>query len=82
MPRFYFDVLDGDRLVRDDAGLELASLEVAEYEATRAAAEISHDALPRRRTSEACVKVRDKDGYLLLTVDVSMAVRRTIRALV
>ena len=82
MPRFYLDVSVGDDFTRDDVGFDYDSLEVAEYEATRAAAEIGHDALLRRRTSEACVKVRNKDGYLLLTVDVSMAVRRTIRALV
>ena len=81
MPRFYLDVSVGDDFTRDDVGFDYDSLEIAEYEATRAASEIGHDALPKRRTSDACVKVRDKDGDLLLTVDVLMRVRRTIRAL-
>jgi hypothetical protein len=82
LPRFYFDVSVGDDFTRDDVGFEYESLAVAEYQAARAASEIGHDALPKRRVSEVCVKVRDKDGHLLLTVDVSMTIRRTIRALV
>ena len=81
MPRFYFDVSVGDDFTRDDVGFDYDSLKIAEYEAARAASEISHDALPKRRISDVCVKVRNQDGYLLLTVDVSMAVRRTIRSL-
>ena len=73
MPRFYFDVSVGDDFTRDDVGFE--------YEASRAAAEISQDALPRRRASEVCVRVRDGDGLLLFTVEVTMNVRRTARAL-
>jgi hypothetical protein len=81
MARFYFDVSVGDDFTRDDVGFEYESLAVAEYEASRAAAEISHDALPRRRASEVCVRVRDGGGHLLLTVEVSINVRRTARAL-
>jgi hypothetical protein len=81
LPRFYFDVSVGDDFTRDDVGFEYESLAVAEYEAARAASEIGHDALPKRRASEVCVRVRDGDGFLLLTVDVSMTMRRTARAL-
>jgi hypothetical protein len=80
VPRFYFDVSVGDDFTRDDIGFEYKDLAVAEYEAARATAEISQDALPRRRASEVCV--RDGDGLLLFTVKVSMNVRRTARALV
>lgn len=81
MPRFYFDVSVGDDITRDDVGFECESLAVAEYEAARTAAEISQDALPKRRASEVCVQVRDGDGYLLFTVEVTMSMRRTARAL-
>jgi hypothetical protein len=82
VPRFFFDVSVGDDFTRDDLGFEYESLAVAEYEATRAAAEISHDVLPKRRASDVCVRVRDGDVYLLFTVDVLMNLRRTARALV
>jgi hypothetical protein len=81
VPRFYFDVSVGDDFTRDDVGFEYESLTVAEYEAARAASEIAHDALPKRRAPEVCVQVRDRDGLLLVTVEVAMTVRQTIRAL-
>jgi hypothetical protein len=75
LPRFYFDVSVGDDFTRDDVGFDYESLEVAEYEATRAASEIGHEALPKRRASDVVVKVRDEVGYQI-TVEVAMAVRR------
>jgi hypothetical protein len=75
MPRFYFDVLDGDRLVRDDDGLELASLEAAEREAKRGAADRGRDSLPKD-CPEMSVQVRDEHGERVLTLTVAMTVRR------
>jgi hypothetical protein len=40
VPRFYFDVREGDSSTRDTDGREFISLNAAEYEAARAAAEI------------------------------------------
>ena len=76
MPRFHFDVLDGDSLARDDTGLEFPSLDAAEVEAARAIAEIGRDTLPKRRGSELCVCVRDASGRLVLTVTLAMTTRR------
>lgn len=76
MPRFYFDVLDGDSFIRDDTGLQLLRLDVAEDEAIRAAAEIGRDSLPKRLSPEVCVRVRDEHGHSVLSVAVSMTVRR------
>jgi hypothetical protein len=70
LPRFYPDVSVEDDLTRDDVGFDYDSLEAAEFEATRAVSEISHDGLPKRRISDVCVKVGNQDGCLLLTVDV------------
>jgi len=81
VPRFYLDTSVGDDFTRDDVGFEYESLTVAEYEASRAAAEMSQDALRMRRASDVCVRVRDGDGFLLFTVEVSMNIRRTVRAL-
>lgn len=76
MPRLYFDVSVGDDFTHDDVGFDYESLEVAEREAARAAAEISRDALPKRRASEVCVQVRDEHGEPVLSVAMSMTVRR------
>jgi hypothetical protein len=76
LPRFYFDVLDGDGFIRDDTGFQLVSLDVAEDEAIRATAEIGRDSLPKRLSPEICVRVRDEHGHSVLSVAVSMTVRR------
>lgn len=81
MPRFYLDVSIGDDFTRDDVGIDYESLAVAEYHAARSAVEIGHDVLPEGRAPKVSVRVRDADGFLLLTVDVAMTVRRTARAL-
>jgi hypothetical protein len=75
VPRFYFDVSTGDDFTRDDVGLELASLEAAEREAKRGAAEMGCDSLQKDRP-EISVQVRNERGERVLTVTVSMTVRR------
>jgi hypothetical protein len=81
LPCFYFDVSIGDDFTRDDEGFEYEDLEMAEYAATRVATEISHHVLPKRRTPDVCVKVRDGGGFLLFSVEVLMRVRRTAHGL-
>ncbi len=76
MPRFYFDVLDGDSFTRDDEGVLLKNLDAAEYEAAHAAAGIGHDSLPKRLSPEVCVRVRDEHGQMVLNVALSMTIRR------
>ena len=76
MRRFYFDVLDGDSFTCDDEGLELEDLNAAEAMAIGAAAEIGHESLPKRLSPGICVRVRDEQGEPVLSVAVSMTVRR------
>jgi hypothetical protein len=76
VPRFYFDVREGDSVTRDTDGLEFNSLNAAEYEAARAVAEIGREDLPKGKAREVTVKVRDEHGQQVLTVAVAMTVRR------
>jgi hypothetical protein len=81
MPRFYFDVREEDRVTPEEVGVELESLEAAEREAIRMVTGIGHESLSKDRSSEIEVQVKDKEGFLLLTVTISVVVRRTVRAL-
>jgi hypothetical protein len=81
MPRFYFDVREEDRVTPDEVGVELESLEAAEREAIRMVTGIGHESLSKDRSSEIEVQVKDKEGFLLLTVTISLVVRQTVRAL-
>ena len=81
MPRFYFDVREEDGVTSDEVGVELESVEAAEREAIRMVTGIGHESLSKDRSSEIEMQVKDKEGFLLLTVTISVVVRRTVRAL-
>jgi hypothetical protein len=76
MPRFHFDVREGDRFFRDDEGLEFESLDAAEREAASAAAEIGRDRLPKGDTREVTVELRNEHRQRVLIVRVFMEVER------
>jgi hypothetical protein len=81
MPHFYFNVRDEDWVTPDEVGVESESVEAAEREAIRKVTGIGHDSLSKDRASEIEAQVKDNKGFLLLTVTVSVVVRRTVRAL-
>jgi hypothetical protein len=54
----------------------LESLDAAEAEAIRSAAEISRESMPSARASEIMVQVRDERGEQIIIVAISMTVRR------
>ena len=65
----------------DNEGLEFGSLEAAEYEAARTAAEIGREDLPKGKARDVTVEVRDEHGQPVLNVTVAMTVRRMKPAL-
>ena len=76
MPRYYFDVREGPRLIPDLEGLEFDDLDAAEREAAEAAAAMGRDPLPKSGAREVTVEVRDEHGQRVRTVTVSMHVDR------
>jgi hypothetical protein len=76
MPRFYFDVREGESFTPDDEGLELASLDAAERMAAEAAAEIGRDQLPKGGVREVTIELRNEHRQRVLTVTVSMEIHR------
>jgi hypothetical protein len=49
MPRYYFDLRDGDDLTPDEEGLELSSVHSAQEEATLSLADFAKKAIRDRR---------------------------------
>ena len=77
MPRFLVRRAGGRaQVTRDGTGLDLESLDAAEAEAIRGAAEISCESLPRGRASETMVQVRGERGKHIIIVALSMKVPR------
>ena len=69
MPRYYFDMLEGDDIVPDDEGLELDSLEAVQEEAARSLADMARDAIRKhngaQRHRAIAIEVRDDIGPIL-----------------
>ena len=74
MPRYYFDVHDGERFTRDEDGLELDDIDAARREATQTLSDISGDGLPDVDRREFVVGVRDGEGTYLLHAVLTFAV--------
>ena len=47
MPRFYFDILHGEKLLKDEEGADFETLEAAERAAIEAGTETGHYRLKR-----------------------------------
>ncbi len=76
MPRYYLDLREGEILVSDEEGLEFDSLDAAEYETARTAAQIWWDRLSKGNPRDITVEVRNEHGQQVLTATISMRVRR------
>lgn len=76
MPRYYFDVREGALFTPDQDGVVFDSLDKAEHEAARAAAEIGRDRLPNGDSREIIVEVRNEHHQRVLTVTVSLEIHR------
>jgi hypothetical protein len=76
MPRFYFDVRDGDKFIRDDDGLEYPDTETARDEAALALAEMAKDVLPGAAIREIAIEVRDEAKEPLLRAVLRFEVQR------
>ena len=76
MPRFYFDVREGARFIPDETDIKLDSLDAAEYEAARGAADIGRDQLLKNDTGDVIVEVRDEQGQQVVMAGISMEVRQ------
>jgi hypothetical protein len=74
MPRFYFDVRDGESFTRDDEGLEFAGTHEARVEASRALSEMIRDAMPDGSYKAMAIEVRSEDRKPLLKVQITFAV--------
>jgi hypothetical protein len=75
MPRYFFDIDDGDGSTIDDDGTDFDNLDRARDGAIVALTEIAHDSMPRDGTRKDIVAaIRDDGGTVVLRVVVSLSV--------
>ncbi len=68
MPRYYFDLRDGDDLMPDEEGLELASVHSVQEEAALSLADLAKEAIRDRIDGDGgllAVEARDDKGPVL-----------------
>ena len=70
MPRYFFDLRDGDDLAVDEEGLELRSIQAVQEEAARSLADMARDEVRRHsndpnKRHRMAIEVRDDNGPLL-----------------
>ena len=69
MPRYFFDVRDGDGTFIDDVGVELQDMDSAVREARKTLGDMLRDALREEEGSDLSLLIRDgADGPILITV--------------
>ncbi len=65
MPRYFFDTCDGERQVRDEVGIDLASHQDIPHEASILLQNLGFDEMLAGRSRVFTVKVRRDDGALV-----------------
>ena len=74
MPRFFFDIHDGEAFTPDREGLELEDLEAAKAEAKKTLPEIVKDEMPDGDRRDFTVDVKDIAGQIVWRVTLSLVV--------
>ena len=72
MPRYYFDVRDGQDLFVDEDGMDLPDMDSAIAEARRALADMVRDNLRTERADAISIAIRDgAEGPVVLAVNLT-----------
>jgi hypothetical protein len=72
VPKFYFDIDDGDRTIDDDEGLDLADVMVARAQAIAVLPEIARDHVGERDSQDFVSVVRDEGGRPVFRAKLSL----------
>jgi hypothetical protein len=76
MPRYFFDVDDGEGAFRDTTGTSIKSLEAVRAEAIALLPNIARDELPDGRDDRRfAVRVRDRQGHYIFEASLTLAAR-------
>jgi hypothetical protein len=68
MPRYYFDIDDGDRVIPDAEGTEMATVQEARAKALHMLGDIAKTEMQDDNRSQQRIRIRDESGHAVLTV--------------
>jgi hypothetical protein len=75
MPRYYFDVYDGEKTTADDTGVELTDDHQAQQEAIRTLPAVAKDALPDGTQRDFVIEVRNAARRPILRAKLALTVQ-------
>ena len=79
MPRYFFDLRDGDDLAVDEEGMELRDIQAVQEEAARSLADMARDEVRRHapvKKHRMAIEVRDDSGRPVLQVKFTFEVNK------
>jgi hypothetical protein len=69
MPRYYFDLREGDELAIDEEGLEMVTMQAVQIEAARSLVDVARHAIWTKAETvlghRMAIEVRDENGPVL-----------------
>ena len=80
MPRYFFDIDDGEMHFRDDDGQELNDLRAARDEAVVVLPAIARDVLPNGDRRDFVASIRDEENRVVFRATLSLVVEWIERA--
>ena len=75
MPRFFFDIDDGDRMRRDEEGSDHADLNSAQLEATDTLTQMARELFPGTDSHGLSIIIREETGPALMQLSVSLVAK-------
>ena len=75
MPKFFFDIYDGERNFRDDEGSDLSDREAARVQALSVISDIARDNSPDGDRRDFITDIRDETGRVIFTATLSLVAR-------
>ena len=76
VPRYFFDIHDGDHFTPDHEGVELEGIEAAKTEAKNTLPDIVKDQMPDGDRRDFTVTVREESGQAVLRITLSLVAER------
>jgi hypothetical protein len=74
MPRYYFDIYDGEQSVADEDGMELDDIEASKREVRQVLASLARDVVRNGKHQSFTVNVRDEAGQIMLRGILSLVI--------
>lgn len=72
MPRYYFDIDDGERATVDDEGTDHADAESAQIEGIETLAHVVKDVLPAGNVRDFKMDIRDEAGKVIFKATIAL----------